>query len=86
MLHLEALLQINAGRLTVDDHQIPIDQHGNVILQYRGPERTHPSYSVAEMLLAESRVLARESPTEREMAISRDLQGKYVLFGFPRQD
>jgi adenylate cyclase len=82
VLHPQALLQINADRLTVDDHQIPIDQHGNAILQYRGPERTHPSYSVAEMLLAESRVLARESPTEREMAISRDLQGKYVLFGF----
>ncbi len=83
VLHPQALLQINAGRLTVDDHQIPIDQHGNVILQYRRPERTHPSYSVAEMLLAESRVLARESPTERKYDLQRS-SGKICSFRFFR--
>ena len=82
VLRPQAALQIRPGSLMIDDHQIPIDRHGNTILQYRGPTGTHSFYTAAEILLAESRVLAEEPPTERETKIAGDLDGKYVLFGF----
>lgn len=81
-LHPQTQLHIQAGTLLVGDHRIPIDAQGNAILRYRGPGGTHRFYTAAEILLAESRVLAGEPPTERDMVIFNDLKEKHVFFGF----
>ncbi|GAK59582.1 adenylate/guanylate cyclase with Chase sensor [Candidatus Vecturithrix granuli] len=80
--HPQTRLQIQAGTLFVGEHQIPIDRNGNAILHYRGPGGTHSFYPAAEILLAESRILAGEPPTDRDRVIFNDLKEKYVFFGF----
>ncbi len=59
--------------------EIPVDEAGAAILRFRGPSGTYRSLNAAELLRQEFRLLNGELGTD---AVSRDLQGKYVLFGF----
>jgi adenylate cyclase len=70
---------IEPGRLTIGETSIPIDQHGNTVLRYRGPSGTHQALSAAEVLVAMIRMLEGEEPTEHDKTFLKD---KYVFFGF----
>jgi len=75
-------MRIEPGRLTIGTKQIAIDRNGEVILRYRGAAGTHKAYRVQEILEAEARRLEGTPPSERDAEIARELDGKYVLFGF----
>jgi len=72
-------MQIESGRLIVDEKSVPIDRQGNAILNYRGLSGTHKAYSAAAVLQSEIRFLRGETPTIRDENAFRD---KYVFFGF----
>ena len=72
-------MQIKSDKLIVDKKIVPIDQEGNVVLNYRGISGTHKAYSAAAVIQSELRILRSETPTIRDENAFRD---KYVFFGF----
>jgi adenylate cyclase len=77
--HPDARWRIEAGRISIDDKIVPIDNEGNTILRYRGPAGTHTAYSAASVLQSEIRILNGEEPTIKEKDAFRD---KFIFFGF----
>ncbi len=77
--NFQAQMQIEPGKLTVDQNTFPIDQRGSVILNYRGPSGTHKAYSAAAVLQSEIRLRRGETPTIQDNNAFKD---KYVFFGF----
>jgi adenylate cyclase len=52
----EAALRVrnaNAASLVLDGHAVPLDGRSNLLLRYRGPKRTFPYVSAADVLSAE---------------------------------
>jgi adenylate cyclase len=41
---------VNASAVTIDDHVVPVDGQGNLLLRYRGKKRTFPYLSAADVL------------------------------------
>ncbi|MCP4398613.1 MAG: CHASE2 domain-containing protein, partial [bacterium] len=80
--HRDAHLEIDRGRLLIDEQAIPLDKNGNAILRYRGPSQTHKFYTAGQILQALFRQINSEEATETDKAIAADLRGKYVLFGY----
>jgi adenylate cyclase len=72
-------MQIKSDKLIVDKKIVPIDQEGNVVLNYRGISGTHKAYSAAAVIQSELRILRGETPTIRDENAFRD---KYIFFGF----
>lgn len=79
---VDTTMHIEPDWLTIGGKRIAIDRNGDVILRYRGAAGTHKAYRAQEILEAEARRLDGAAATERDAEIARDLQGKYVLFGF----
>ena len=75
----EVSTSIYKGRLSIDKRDIPIDQRGNAILNFRGPPGTHRTYSAASIIQSELRIANGESPTIKDPDAFKDA---YVLFGF----
>ena len=75
----DAEMQIFKDRIIVDDKSIPIDRNGLAILNYRGPAKTF-QYLNAYKFIRPEWMLENEEITEDD--IERDLEGKYMLFGF----
>jgi adenylate cyclase len=72
-------MQIKSDKLIVDKTIVPIDQEGNVVLNFRGISGTHKAYSAAAVIQSELRILRGETPTIQDENAFRD---KYVFFGF----
>jgi len=72
-------LKLNEGRFSIGDREIPIDRHGNAILNFRGPAGTHKSYSAAAVIQSELRMQSGEKPTITDPDAFKDT---YVFFGF----
>lgn len=69
-----------AGKtLTLGGKSIPLDDRGNVILNFRGPSGTHRTVSAAAVIQSELRLLQGEAPTIRDRDIFKN---RHVLFGF----
>lgn len=71
--------RITGERFSIDNRDIPIDQRGNAILNFRGPPGTHKTYSAASVIQSELRIVNGEPPTIAEPDPFKDT---YVLFGF----
>jgi adenylate cyclase len=71
-------VEIDGRRLTVDGRGVPIDSRGRVLLRYRGPSQTHPTYGAAAVLQSELRLReGGEPPIDPGL-----LEDRYVFFGF----
>ncbi len=77
--HPETALKINGKILTVGDREVPIDRHGQTILNFRGPAGTHKTYSAAAVIQSELRMAQGEKPVIEDPEAFRDA---HVLFGF----
>ncbi len=75
--HPGATLRLAGHDLFVDNRRLPLDDHGEVILHYRGPSQTHPTVSVQSVLQSELRLEQGAKPV-LDPAIFRDA---YVFFG-----
>jgi len=71
-------LEIEPGRLSVDDKSIPLDPQGRTILKFRGKSGTHESLSAAAILQSELRILEGNKP----VIDPEELRDTYVFFGF----
>jgi len=71
-------LKVREGRVDVEGHSIPIDEHGRAILHYRGPPGTYERFTAAQIIRSEIQLREGNEPD-----IEPDVfQGAYVLFGF----
>jgi adenylate cyclase len=75
----ETPLRISPGLLTVGNREIPVDDRGQAILNFRGSSGTHKTYSAAAVIQNELRLQSGESPVIINI---EDFRDKYVLFGF----
>ncbi len=75
----ETPMRISPGRLTVGDREIPVDNNGRAVLNFRGPSGTYKTYSAAAIIQSELRLQNGEEPTIKNR---EDFKDKYVLFGF----
>ena len=48
--HALHVINVNQSRLQLDDRAVPLDGQGNLLLRYRGPRRTFPYVSAADVL------------------------------------
>lgn len=76
--HPGTVMEINTKYLIIDDRKIPIDKHGDAIINFRGPSGTHKAYSAAAVIQSELRIRNGEQPT----IDPDDLKDTYVFFGF----
>ncbi len=74
----DAPLRIVPNAIVVGGNQIPIDDAGNAILNFRGPSGTHTSYSAAAIIQSELRIREGREPVIPGKDLFRD---KYVFFG-----
>lgn len=74
----EGLISWNDGGVELDGRRLPSDTDGNLLLRFRGPSGTHPTYNAAEVLRSHIQILSGEKP-QLNPEVFRD---KYVLFGF----
>lgn len=74
----EVTMAINKDYFTVDDYRIPINERGEVILNYRGPSGAYRSYPAANIINSELTILSGETPNI-DPEIFRD---RYVYFGY----
>lgn len=72
-------LKISPGQFTIGRREIPIDKHGQAILNFRGPSGTHKTYSAASIIQSELRLQKGEPPPIKNLD---EFRGTYVLFGF----
>jgi adenylate cyclase len=71
-------IEIQGGKLIIDDRRVPIDSQARILLRYRGPSQTHATYSAAAVIQSELRLLeGGEPPVDPNL-----LKDRYVLFGF----
>lgn len=77
--HPGASAEIAAGRFSIDNREIPIDRHGNAVLNFRGPPGTYKTYSAASVIQSELRIAGGEKPAINEPEPFKDA---YVFFGF----
>lgn len=80
--HPNAQFQMAGKQVVLDNHPIPLDHTGQVVLRYRGPSGTHKAYSAVDILNAESRSVNGEDATEWDRFIAADLKDRYVFFGY----
>lgn len=74
----EVSMSINKNHFTVDGYKIPINERGEVILNYRGPTGTYRSFPAANIINSELTLLAGETPT-----INPEIfKGSHVYFGY----
>ena len=77
--HPEATLKIGGETLTVGSREIPVDRHGQAILNFRGHAGTHRTYSAAAVIQSELRMVQGEAPVIGDPDAFRDT---HVFFGF----
>lgn len=58
----DAKLSIEPGKLILNGIAIPIDEKGQVILNFRGPPGTHKRYSAADVIASEVNLQGGEKP------------------------
>lgn len=69
---------IDKNYFTVDGYKIPINEKGEVILNYRGPSGTYRSFPAANIINSELTLLMGETPT-----IDPEIfRGSHVYFGY----
>ncbi len=73
----EARVSLSNSELVIDDYRIPIDDHGNAVLRFRGPSQTHNMLNAGAVLQSELRILEGKSPTI-DPSVVKD---RYVFFG-----
>jgi len=66
-----------ADGLIVGSRKIPLDERGNLLLKYRGPSRSHPRFSAANVISSEARVRHNLPPIYPPEAFA----GKWVFVG-----
>jgi adenylate cyclase len=71
-------LAVRPGAFVIDGREIPIDSDGKAIIRYRGPSRTHATYSMAAVLQSELRIQEGGTPT----IDPAELRDKYVFLGY----
>lgn len=74
-----AELFFGTHELSIGNRKIPVDNHGDALLRYRGPTGTHKTYSAAAVLQSEIQMLNGETPNINGIDAFKD---KYVFFGF----
>jgi len=72
-------IAIRPGELAVGGRRIPLDDHGRMILKFRGPTRTHQAFGAAAVIQSEIRLLEGAKPPIRDGSIFKDA---HVFFGF----
>jgi len=72
------VLRLSPGWLEAGDRRAPLDAEGRAILQFRGTNGTHETYSAAAVIQSELRLQAGEKPTV-DPAVFKEA---VVLFGF----
>ncbi|MDD5475522.1 MAG: CHASE2 domain-containing protein, partial [Syntrophales bacterium] len=72
-------LEIHPGVLSIGGKEIPVNDRGQAILNFRGPSGTHLAYSAASIIQSELRLRSGESPVIEDL---EDFRDAYVLFGF----
>jgi len=77
--HPDSSMRIQAGRMVIGDHSIPIDGKGRALLRFRGPAGVYRAYNAASVIQSELRLRQRGEPAIRDRDAFRD---KYVFFGF----
>jgi adenylate cyclase len=75
----DTTLSIKRGIFSVGNLDIPIDNQGQAILNFRGPSGTHKTYSAAAVIQSELRLQNNETPPIKEKTPFKDC---YVFFGF----
>jgi adenylate cyclase len=75
----DTLLSIKRGIFSVGKLDIPIDNQGQAILNFRGPSGAHKAYSAAAVIQSELRLQNNETPPIKE---KNPLKDCYVFFGF----
>ena len=77
--HPETAISHRHNTLKVGASNIPIDEHGRVLIRFRGPPGTYHKISAATLLQEE--MLFRDGELG-EFGVREQLKNKYVLFGF----
>lgn len=72
-------LRIKRGTFSVGNIDIPIDNQGRAILNFRGPSGTHKTYSAAAVIQSELRLQNNQTPPIKE---KNPLKDCYVFLGF----
>lgn len=77
--HPQAETIVTKKSIRINGREIPLDGDGMAMLNYRGPSKTFPYLNASSLIFQEMSIEdGRINPEE----IARDLNGKYVLFGF----
>ncbi|MBF0527396.1 MAG: adenylate/guanylate cyclase domain-containing protein, partial [Deltaproteobacteria bacterium] len=76
--HPKSRGRIEPGQLVIDDLAAPIDEQGEVWLNYRGPAGTHQTFSAAAVIQSALRIRDGAKPTIPQAAF----KDKYVFIGF----
>ncbi len=71
-------MRIEDGYFHVGKRRIPVDDQGRSILRYRGPSGTHTKYTAAQIIQAELRLQAGETPAVSPIVFNN----AYVFLGF----
>lgn len=77
--HPHAETIVSQKSIRINDREIPIDGDGMAMLNYRGPSGTYPYLNASSLIFQEMSI---EDGRINAAEIARDLQDKYVLFGF----
>lgn len=72
-------IHVQNGNIVLGDREAPVDAKGMAILNYRGPARTFAGFSASRFIRSEFML---ENDEIKPEDIPRDLEGRYVLFGF----
>jgi adenylate cyclase len=70
--------KLELSAISLGDVRIPTDENGNIIVNYRGGNKTFPYYPVYDVLPFEGKT---EEELAREKEVFAALEGKYVLIG-----
>jgi len=69
--------RFEAGGLARGDYRVPLDREGRLLLNFRGPSRSHRRLSAANVIQSEVRLQHGQPPFYKP----EDLAGKWVLVG-----
>jgi adenylate cyclase len=73
-----APLKIDGQTLHVGNRTVPLNSNGNTLLRFRGPSKTHKTFSAAAVLQSSLQLAEGKTP----LIDPEEFRGKYVFFGF----
>ncbi len=76
-LDAAAPLSFAPGALMVNKHRLPLDDQGQLLLKFRGPSRSHPRFSAANMIKSEYQISHGLTPVYAPEVLA----GKWVIIG-----